>query len=103
MNQPTNRLFDDIAKLMTDAAGAASSVRAEVETLIRAQAERLLNDLDLVSREEFDAVKQMAAKARTENERLAARLEVLEAQLAKPVGRGTPKKPKSAKSAKSSA
>ena len=98
MNQPTSRLFDDIAKLMTNAAGAAGSVRAEVETLIRAQAERLLNELDLVSREEFDAFKQMAAKARGENERLDARLEALEAQLAKPAGRGKRAKQRSAKS-----
>lgn len=81
MTQTTNRLFDDLAKLMTDAAGAAQGVRAEVQTLIRSQGERWLRDMDLVQREEFEAVKAMAAKAREENERLAVRLLELETQL----------------------
>ncbi|HEX2335676.1 MAG TPA: accessory factor UbiK family protein, partial [Hyphomicrobiaceae bacterium] len=68
MTQSTNRLLDELAKLMTDAAGAAQGIRREVETLMKAQAERLLRDLDLVQREEFEAVKEMAAKAREENE-----------------------------------
>jgi BMFP domain-containing protein YqiC len=76
-----NRIFDEFAKLMTDAAGAAQGVKREVETAFRAQAERFLNTMDLVQREEFEAVKEMAAKARDENDRLAARLAALEAQL----------------------
>ena len=74
MTQSNNRLLDELAKLMTDAAGAAQGIRREVETLMKAQAERLLRDLDLVQREEFEAVKEMAAKAREENERLSARV-----------------------------
>jgi len=67
---------------MTDAAGAAQGMRREVESLMRAQGERLLRDLDLVQREEFEAVKEMAAKARAENERLAARIAELESEIA---------------------
>jgi BMFP domain-containing protein YqiC len=77
-----NRLLDELAKLMTDAAGAAQGVRREVETAFRAQAERILNTMDVVQREEFDAVRDMATKARAENQQLTARLEALEAQLA---------------------
>jgi BMFP domain-containing protein YqiC len=76
-----NRILDEFAKLMTDAAGAAQGVRREVETAFRAQAERILNSMDVVQREEFEAVREMAAKARTENERLAVRIEALEARL----------------------
>jgi len=77
-----NRILDDFAKLLTDAAGAAQGVRREVENAFRAQAERILNSMDIVQREEFEAVREMAVKARTENERLAARIEALEARLA---------------------
>lgn len=77
-----NRILDELAKLMTDAAGAAQGVRREVETAFRAQAERMLNSMDIVQREEFDAVRDMAAKARVENEKLSARIAVLEAALA---------------------
>lgn len=85
MTQTTSRFFDELAKLMTDAAGAAQGARQEVETVMRAQAERILNDLDVVQREEFEAVKEMARKAREENEQLAQRLAELEAALrAKP-------------------
>lgn len=77
-----NRIFDDFAKLMTDAAGAAQGVRREVETGLRAQAERLLNSMDVVKREEFEAMRDMAIKARAENEALLARLDALEAKLA---------------------
>jgi BMFP domain-containing protein YqiC len=76
-----NRILDDFAKLLTDAAGAAQGVRREVENAFRSQAERILNSMDIVQREEFDAVREMAVKARTENERLAARIEALEARL----------------------
>ena len=82
MSQSNNRLLDELAKLMTDAAGAAQGMRREVESLMRAQGERLLRDLDLVQREEFEAVKEMAAKARAENERLAARIAELESEIA---------------------
>jgi BMFP domain-containing protein YqiC len=77
-----NRILDEFAKLMTDAAGAAQGVRREVETAFRGQAERILNSMDVVQREEFEAVREMAVKARTENEKLAARIEALEARLA---------------------
>lgn len=75
----SNRILDDFARLVTDAAGAAQGVKREVETLVKSQLERLLRDLDLVTREEFEAVREMAILAREENERLAARLEALEA------------------------
>lgn len=81
MTQTTNRLFDDMAKLMTDAMGAAQGVRREVETVMRAQAERIAHEMNLVSREEFEAVKAMAEKARAENDALAARIAALEAKL----------------------
>lgn len=83
MSTGANRILDDFAKLMTDAAGAAQGVRREVETAFRAQAERTLNSLDVVKREEFEMVKEMAIKAREENDALLARIEALEAQLAK--------------------
>ncbi|HEU4987136.1 MAG TPA: accessory factor UbiK family protein [Rhizobiaceae bacterium] len=78
-----NRILDEFAKLMTDAAGAAQGVRREVETAFRSQAERILNSMDVVQREEFDAMRDMVIKAREENVKLAARLEALEAQLGK--------------------
>jgi BMFP domain-containing protein YqiC len=81
MTQTTNRFFDEIARLMNDAAGVASGVRREFETMVRNQAERILRDLDLVKREEFEAVKDMARLAREENEALKARIAALEARL----------------------
>lgn len=81
MTQTTNRIFDDLARLMTDAAGAAQSFRQEMDSVVRAQAERLMREFDMVQREEFEAVKAMAQKAREENERLAQRLAILEAAL----------------------
>jgi BMFP domain-containing protein YqiC len=81
MTQTTNRILDDLARLMTDAAGAAQGVGREVQNLMRSQAERILRDMDVVQREEFEAVKAMAEKARAENERLEARLAALEAEL----------------------
>jgi len=82
MTQTSNRFFDEFAKLMTGAAGAADGLRREAEQMFRAQGERFLSDMDVVRREEFEAVKAMAEKARTENERLEARLADLEARLA---------------------
>jgi BMFP domain-containing protein YqiC len=81
MTQTTGRFFDEIGKLITDAAGAADGVRKEVETIFRAQAERILRDLDIVQREEFEAVKAMAQKAREENDRLKERVAELEAAI----------------------
>lgn len=83
MTQTSSRFFDEIARLMNDAAGVAQGVRREVDTLFRSQAERILGDLDLVKREEFEAVKDMARLAREENEALKARIEALEARSAK--------------------
>lgn len=81
MTTGPNRLLDDFAKLMTDAAGAAQGVRREVETAFRAQAERILNSMDVVQREEFEAMREMAVKARAENKELAARVAALEAKI----------------------
>ncbi|MCO6407095.1 accessory factor UbiK family protein [Hoeflea alexandrii] len=78
MNSGSNRLLDELAKVMTDAAGAAQGVRREMETAMRSQLERLLNSMDLVKREEFEAVRDMAVKAREENDALSARLDALE-------------------------
>ena len=74
--------MDEFAKLMTDAAGAAQGVRKEVETAFQAQTERWLNSMNVVKREEFDAVRDMAVKARDENDALKARIEALESRLA---------------------
>jgi BMFP domain-containing protein YqiC len=82
MSTGPNRILDEFAKLMTDAAGAAQGVRREVETAFKGQAERILNTMDVVQREEFEAVKAMAVKAREENEQLAARVAALEAEVA---------------------
>ena len=82
MTQTNNRFLDELAKLMTDAAGAAQGMRREFETMVKAQGERLLREMDVVQREEFEAVKEMAAKAREENERLSARVAALETELA---------------------
>lgn len=79
--QTRNKILDDVSKLMTNAAGVAQGVKDEAETVVRARVERWLAESDLVTREEFDAVRDMAAKAREENERLAARLAELEAKL----------------------
>jgi BMFP domain-containing protein YqiC len=82
MSTGPNRIMDEFAKLMTDAAGAAQGVRREIETAFNAQAERWLNSMDIVKREEFEAVREMAIKARDENEALRARIEALEARSA---------------------
>ena len=81
MVQTTNRFFDEVARLMNDAAGVAQGVRREFETLFRNQADRFLRDLDVVKREEFEAVKEMARIAREDNEALKARVAALEARL----------------------
>lgn len=81
MTQTSNRFFDEIGRLMNDAAGAAQGVKREVDTVVRNQAEKILRDLDIVKREEFEAVKDMARLAREENEALKARIVALEAKL----------------------
>ena len=80
MTTTSSRFFDELAKLMTNAAGAAQGVRRELDTLVQGQIERVLNNLDLVKRDEFEAVKEMAAKAREENDALRERIEKLEAK-----------------------
>jgi len=80
--QVNSRLLDDLARLMTGALGAAAGVKGEVETLVRERLRRLLDEADLVSREEFEAVKAMAARARAEQETLTAKVADLEARLA---------------------
>jgi len=82
--QSQNRFFDDIARVASGAVGAISGVRGEIEARIRDQLERLLAGMDLVSREEFEAVKAMAVKAREEQELLLRRIEALEAGRAAP-------------------
>jgi BMFP domain-containing protein YqiC len=82
MAQTTGRLYDEFAKLMNDATGVATGMRREFETVLRTQAERMLRDLDVVQREEFEAVKEMARLAREENEALKARIAALEAKVA---------------------
>jgi BMFP domain-containing protein YqiC len=81
-----NRVLDDFAKLMTDASEVALGVRREAETAVKSQLERLLATMDVVSREEFEAVKQMAATARDENERLSRRVAALEAAISAGAG-----------------
>ena len=101
MTQTSNRMFDELARLMTEAASVAQGVGREAQTAFRSQAERWVADLDLVQREEFDAVKEMAANARAENEKLAKRIAELEAKLEKaPAKRATTRKPKAAAEAK---
>ena len=80
--QTRNRLFDDAARLAGGAVGTLAGVRREIESLVRQQMERVLASLDLVTRDEFEAVREMAARARTEQEALAGRVAVLEAALA---------------------
>ena len=81
MPQPGGRIFDDFSRLMTDASGFASGMRREVESVVRGQVERLLSAMDVVSRDEHEAVKSMAALARDENERLERRIVELERKL----------------------
>jgi BMFP domain-containing protein YqiC len=91
--QSQNRFFDDIARVASGAVGAISGVCGEIESRLRDQLERVLVGMDLVSREEFEAVKAMAAKAREEQELLRAQIEVLEARLA---DAGKPRRARSA-------
>jgi BMFP domain-containing protein YqiC len=81
--QSRNKVFDDISQLMTNAMGVAQGAREEAETAFKSMIDRWLADRDFVTREEFDAVRAMAQKAREENEALRARIEALEAQQGK--------------------
>jgi BMFP domain-containing protein YqiC len=96
--QTQNRLLDDLARVATSALGVVAGMREEIEARLRDQFERILSNMDLVTREEFDAVKAMAAKAREEQEVLAARLAALEKQAAAPAAKAK-KAPKAAKKA----
>jgi BMFP domain-containing protein YqiC len=96
MTQTSNRFFDEMARLMNDAAGVAQGVRREFDTLVRAQIERILREFNVVQREEFEAVKEMARLAREENEALKARVDALAAQPASKPGGKASKKSKNA-------
>jgi BMFP domain-containing protein YqiC len=87
--QSQNRFFDDVARVASGAVGAITGVRDEIEARLRDQLERVLAGMDLVSREEFEAVKAMAAKARDEQEVLRRQIEALEARLADRVAAGS--------------
>lgn len=79
MSQGANRILDEFARLATDAVGAAQGVRREAETIMRAQAERLLRDMDVATREEVAVLRDLVSALREENERLSARVAALEA------------------------
>ena len=96
--QTDNKLLDDLARVANGAMGALTGVRGEAEALVKTRLERLLSDLDLVTRDEFEAVKAVATKARTEQEKLEIRVRALEKQLG-----GKAKSKSSAKKAKSKA
>ena len=81
MQQPRGRIFDDLGKLVSDAAGMAQGVRREAETVVKTQIERLLASMDVVTREEFEALRELAAAAREENDSLKARIAALEKKL----------------------
>lgn len=81
MPGPSGRIIDDFAKLVTDAAGMAQGMRREAEAVVKTQAERVLAGMNVVTREEFEAVREMAAKARDENDALRKRIATLEARL----------------------
>ena len=81
MTQTTSRFFDELGRLMNDAAGAAQGMKREFDTVWRSQAEKFLREMDLVKREDFEVVRDMARLAREENEALKARIAALEAKL----------------------
>ncbi len=85
--QTQNRLLDDLARVANGAIGTLSGVKTEIETIVRQRFDAVLANMDLVTREDFDAVKAMAAKAREEQDVMAARLSALEAALAAGAGR----------------
>lgn len=83
MTNGTSKVLDELAKLVTDAAGAAQGVRREMGTAMRSQSEKLLNSLDVVQREDFEAMREMAVKTRTENAALSTKVSELEERIAK--------------------
>jgi len=93
--QTSNRILDDMAKVASGAVSAVTGLKGDGENFIRRHLEKLLGDMDLVTREEFDAVKAMAAKARSEQEKLHARVADLEAQLQAPKKAAAKSKPAS--------
>lgn len=82
--QGSNKIFDDISQLMTNAMGVAQGAKTEAETAMKSLVDRWMADRDFVTREEFDAARAMAVKAREENASLEARIAALEAALSKP-------------------
>ena len=98
-DQGPSRIFDEFAKLMTDAAGVAQGARREVEGAFRSQAERFLSQMDLVQRDEFETVKEMAARTRMENEALRTEVEELKALVADAARKPAAKKPAAKKPA----
>jgi BMFP domain-containing protein YqiC len=90
MTQSSNRIFDELARLATDAAGAAQGVRREVETMVRGQMERFVKDMDVATREEVEVLREMVVAAREENERLETRIKALEAKLEQAGGSAGP-------------
>jgi len=82
--QSRNKILEDVSQLMTNAMGVAQGARDEAETAMKSWVDRWMADRDFVTREEFDAVRAMAQKAREENEALSARIEALEAKSTKP-------------------
>ncbi len=98
--QTSNRILDDLARVANGAVSTLVGIKNEIDALVRQRLERLLNDADVVPREEFDAVKAMAAKARTEQERLEKRIAGLEAKLGvKPAAKTAKSTAKAKKSA----
>lgn len=90
MTQSSNRIFDELARLATDAAGAAQGVRREMENVVRSQFERLVKDMDVATREEVEVLREMVLAARQENERLEARVKELEEKLEKKAASSKP-------------
>lgn len=76
----TNRIFDDFARIVTDATGAAQGVRREVETMVKAQAERFLRDMDVATREELEVLRDLVTQLREENASIKGRLAALEGE-----------------------
>jgi BMFP domain-containing protein YqiC len=99
--QVENRFLDDLARVANGALGALSGVRSEIEAMVKQRVERLLADMDLVTRDEFEAVKAVAAKARSEQENLEARVAALEAAMAKAKTKPVTRRKRAASTAKS--
>jgi len=93
--QTSNRFLDDLAKVANSAVSTVGGIKGEVEAIVRQRLDRLLGDMDLVARDEFEAVKAMAAKARLAQEKLEVRVAELEAQLVKKAAPRAKKKPPS--------